>query len=233
MRQLKCVIVDDEPLARELLESYVARVPHLQLTGAYGNAIEAFGAVSKGGVDLLFLDIQMPGLTGLELLRSLAHKPAVIIVSAYSEYAVEGFNLDVTDYLLKPVLFERFLKAVGKLGSSEDLLPADEKKSVATPYLYFRVNKENIKVFLDEILWIESLKDYIKIKTTGGELVTYQRISLLEQKLPSALFLRVHRSYIIAKGKVEATTNEYIRVAGCHIPIGKSYKQEVVRQLRN
>ena len=226
-------MIDDEPLARELLASYVNKVPHLELVGSYENAIDGFSRIKPGLVDLLFLDIQMPGLTGLELLRSLTFKPPVIIVSAYSEYALEGFNLDVIDYLLKPVLFERFLKAVGKISNNNNAqVEEDNRVDAADPYLYFRVNRETIKVFLKDILWIESLKDYVKIKTTRRELVTYQRISSLEQKLPGSLFLRIHRSFIIAKDKVEATTNTHVRISSQQLPIGKSYKHEVVKHLK-
>jgi DNA-binding LytR/AlgR family response regulator len=234
MNPIKCIIIDDEPLARELLTSYINKVPYLHLTGSYENAIEAFGILKQSVVDLIFLDIEMPGMTGLELLRSLIHKPSVIVVSAYSEYALEGFNLDVTDYLLKPVLFERFMKAIGKINIEPiDFKIENTKNSISEPYLFFRVNKENVKVYLKDILWIESLKDYIKVKTIFKELVTYQRISLIEQKLPQSLFLRIHRSFIIAKDKVTATNNSHIKINAFQIPIGKSYKQEVYKHLKS
>ena len=234
MKIIKCIIVDDEPLARELLTTYINRIPSLQLVGSYENAIEAFGVIKENKVDLLFLDIQMPGLTGIELLRSIVFKPNVIIVSAHSEYALEGFNLDVIDYLLKPVLFERFMKAIGKVsGKNIEQSVSNNNQNVTEPYLFFRVNKETVKVLLKDILWIESLKDYIKIKTNETELVTYQGISLLEQKLPSQLFVRVHRSFIVSKDKVEATTSTHVRIQSFNIPIGKSYKQEVFNKLKN
>ncbi|HKZ38878.1 MAG TPA: response regulator transcription factor, partial [Chryseolinea sp.] len=190
---MKCMIVDDEPLARELLESYVLQIDELKLVKSSSNAIEAFTFMQYNAVDLLFLDIQMPQITGIELLRSLKNKPPVILTTAYREYAFEAFDLDVVDYLLKPISFDRFLRGIGKikqlkqhieLVSNEDAIP-----SFNNAYLYLKENREMVKVFLNDILYIESLRDYVRVKTNKQEVITYQKISYLEQKLPANKFI--------------------------------------------
>ena len=207
MPALRCAVVDDEPLAVELLTNYVARLPNLELTGTATNALEAFGLLQHNAVDLLFLDIQMPRLTGIDFLKTLTRPPLVIMTTAYRQFALDGYELDVVDFLLKPILFERFMKAVGKafqrqLPDSPE--PASLPDSVAQAHLYIRVDREMVKVLLADIVWIESLKDYVRICTAHTQFVTYMRISSLEEKLPPDQFFRIHRSFIVAKNRITA-----------------------------
>jgi DNA-binding LytR/AlgR family response regulator len=232
MMKYKCVIIEDEPLAAELIRSYIEKVSYLDLIAVYENAIDAFPAMVNELPDVMFIDIEMPGMSGLELLRSLPRMPHVIIISAYKEHAFEGFNLDVTDFVLKPMSFERFMKAVGKL--SRPVTPTEEKakETNTDPYLFFRVNKENIKLYLKDILWIESFKDYIKVVTADKEFMTYERLSIVEQKLPENLFTRIHRSYIVANEKVEAVTATHVRLGESLLPIGRNYKFDFMKKFR-
>lgn len=234
MTKYKCVIIEDEPLAAGLIKSYIELVPYLELVGIYEDAIKAFPAMVDQLPDLIFIDIEMPGMSGLELLRSLPRMPHVIIISAYKEHAIEGFNLDVTDFVLKPMSFERFMKAIGKLGrhvsnkeEKETSIPA-----AGDPYLFFRVNKENIKLYLKDILWIESFRDYIKLITAEKEFMTYERISLIEQKLPENLFTRIHRSFIVANQKVEAVTATHLRIGDKMLPMGRNYRLDFMKKFR-
>jgi DNA-binding LytR/AlgR family response regulator len=228
------VIIEDEPLAAELIKSYIEKVPHLTLAAVYENAIKAFPAMVDQLPDVIFIDIEMPGMSGLELLRSLPSMPHVIIISAYKEHAIEGFNLDVTDFVLKPMSFERFMKAIGKL--SRQMIYKEEKEisspAAGDPYFFFRVNKENIKLYLKDILWIESFRDYIKVITTQNELMTYERISVIEQKLPENLFTRIHRSFIVANHKVEAVTATHLRIGQNMQPIGRNYRLDFMKKFR-
>ena len=233
---MKCMIVDDEPLARELLESYVLQIDELKLVKSSSNAIEAFTFMQYNAVDLLFLDIQMPQITGIELLRSLKNKPPVILTTAYREYAFEAFDLDVVDYLLKPISFDRFLRGIGKikqlkqhieLVSNEDAIP-----SFNNAYLYLKENREMVKVFLNDILYIESLRDYVRVKTNKQEVITYQKISYLEQKLPANKFIRVHRSFIVATDRVISFTPSTVKINTIEIPIGRNYKNTTLKVLK-
>jgi DNA-binding LytR/AlgR family response regulator len=227
----KCLVIDDEPLAAELLQSYIGTVPELELIAVCSNALEAAAILRRQSIDVLFLDIQMPQLTGLEFLRTLSHPPAVIFTTAYREYAVEGFELDATDYLVKPVSLERFLKAVQKLLKRELASPSTDTKG-QEPYVYYRVNRQQVKVFLKDILWIESQKDYIKLVLEGGKtLITYQRISYAEEALPSSLFIRIHRSFIAARKKITAFKGDEVFIKEQALPVGNSYKQKVQQQL--
>ena len=225
----KCLVVDDEPLAAGLIKSYIDTVEELELVAVCHNALEAFALLRKHTIDLLFLDIQMPQLTGLEFIRALSNPPAIIITTAYREYAVEGFELDVADYLVKPVTFERFLKATGKVLNRQQPLAATETPAVPEdPYVYYKVERQMVKVYLKDIRWIESLKDYIKIVLEGNKsLITYQRISYAEEKLPEALFLRIHRSFIIARHKVAGFDANAVFIGSHKLPIGKSYKAAI------
>ncbi|MEP1034546.1 LytTR family DNA-binding domain-containing protein [Ekhidna sp.] len=236
---IKCLIVDDEPLAIEILQSYVERVDSLELVGTCGNAVQAFDVLKKEKVDLLFLDIQMPKLTGIEFLKALNPTPSVIFTTAYREYAVESYELNVVDYLLKPIAFDRFLMAINKVvenGNShvEILQSASEGANESDPFLFLKVDRKMVKVYLKDITYIESLKDYVRVKTEyGKELVSLQKISYLEKKLPADCFLRVHKSYIISVKQISAYSNTAIEVGGTEIPIGRSYKSEVMKVLND
>ena len=233
---MKCVIVDDEPLARELLEGYIGRIAELKLVKTCGNAIEAFSFLQEKPVDLLFLDIEMPQVTGIELLKSLKNKPRVILTTAYREYAFEAYDLDVVDYMLKPVSFDRFLRAIAKVKQLKQPLDlsfeeTDSIQSFDDAYIYLRENREMVKVFLKDIIYIESLRDYVRVKTTKQEVITYQKISYLEQKLPQSKFIRVHRSFMVAIDKVISYTPMSIKVSTIEIPVGRNYKNLALQAL--
>lgn len=232
--KLKCIIVDDEPLAIEVIESYVKRIDSLELIGTFRNAIKAFDFIqSAEQVDLIFLDIQMPKLTGIEFLKTLQHPPQVIFTTAYREYALEGFDLEVLDYLLKPISFERFMKAVSK-ALSQTALSAETDMVVGSDddnFIFFKCDKKMIRVSLKEILYIESIKDYVKIKTADKEVVTHQKISVLETKLPEAHYIRVHRSFIVNIPKIESYSASEIELNNESIPIGRNYKLDVMERL--
>jgi DNA-binding LytR/AlgR family response regulator len=230
------MIVDDEPLARELLESYALRIGELKLVKSSGNAIEAFTFMQDNVVDLLFLDIEMPQVSGIELLRSLKNRPQVIFTTAYREYAFEAFDLDVIDYLLKPISFERFLRAIGKIKQLRQHIESIHSKVTAAPsfedaFLYLKENREMVKVFLNDIFYIESLRDYVRVKTSKGEVITYQKISYLEQKLPGNKFIRIHRSFIVSIDKVISYTSSNVKINTTEIPIGRNYKNTTLKVL--
>ncbi|MBF9143971.1 LytR/AlgR family response regulator transcription factor [Hymenobacter properus] len=225
----RCLLVDDEPPALEVLETYVREVAHLELVGTCGNALEAFGLLQQHPVDLLFLDIKMPKMLGTDFLRSLRHPPQVIFTTAYREYAYEGFELDAVDYLLKPVSLERFLKAVAKASPGDaPALPAPPAPAISEAFLYFRIDRKMVKVVLRDILYIEGLKDYIKIHLVAGPaLVVKQTISGMEEKLSESNFMRIHRSFIVALDKIRTYSSRHIEVANQELPIGRLFHQRV------
>ena len=234
--KIRCLIIDDEPLAREILKQHIAGVEALQLVGACNNAVEAISFLKEHTVDLLFLDIQMPQLLGTSFIRTLKSPPKVIFTTAYRKYAVEGFELDAVDYLLKPISFERFLQAVNKVLQIKAVIePASSSRENHTEtnslFLYFRADRKMVKIFFHEILFIESLKDYIKIVTTTKTIVTKYVLYTLEEMLPPGEFLRIHRSYIIAIDKIDSYNAESVQIAKHEIPIGRIYKIDVIRRL--
>jgi len=235
--KIKCLVIDDEPPAREILIRHIARVEALTLVGSCSNAVEAFSFLNEHEVDLLFLDIQMPQLLGTNFIRTLKNPPNVIFTTAYRNYAVEGFELDAVDYILKPISFERFLKAVNKvlqmnLGIEET--PIAKKEDSSEPnnsFLYFRTNRKMVKVFFSDILFIESLKDYIKIVTISKSIVTKYVLSTLEDMLPTHEFLRIHKSYIVNISKIDSYNADSIQILKNELPIGRLYKHDVNRVL--
>jgi DNA-binding LytR/AlgR family response regulator len=231
---MKCLVVDDEPLARQLIESHIKRVEGLTLVKSCCNAIEAFTVLQQKKVDLLFLDIQMPQVTGIELLKSLKDKPKVILTTAYREYGVEAYDLDVVDYLLKPVTFERFLRSLSKIYQVQSPVTISEEYSLLQSYdeayIYLREDREMVKVFLKDILYIESLRDYVKVKTLSKQIITYQKISYLEKKLPENK-LRVHRSFIVSFDKVTSFAINAVKIGDVEVPIGRNYKQQAMKVL--
>ena len=224
--KIRCIIVDDEPLAIEVIESYINRLENIEIVAKCSNALKAFEILKKEPVDLIFLDIQMPKLTGLDFVKTLQNPPKVIITTAYRDYALEGYELNVVDYLLKPISFERFLKAVSRVYHTEMSQEATE-----TTYIYLKADKKMVKVQLRDILYIESLKDYVRVKTSDKEVITHQKISYLEEKLPEECFLRIHRSFIVALKKIETYSATSIEVPGKELPIGRLYKDQVLEVL--
>ncbi len=224
MPKLRCIIVEDEPLAVKVLADYIADVPFLELLVTFKDAIRATDYLSQNNVDLIFLDIHLPKLKGMSFLKTLASPPAVIITTAYHQYAVEGFNLNVTDYLLKPIEFERFLVAVAKVRTAHvpRQEPADEPES--RDFVFINVQKKKVKILFSEIVFIESQREYIKIRTTGNEYISKMSTHEIEAILPAHLFKRVHRSFIVSIRRIESYTAEMIEIAGVSIPIGKGYR---------
>ncbi|HKZ67078.1 MAG TPA: LytTR family DNA-binding domain-containing protein [Chitinophagaceae bacterium] len=229
MQQYNCIIVEDEPLAAEVLQDYIRQVPFLKLKGICADAIYAMEMLQKEKIDLIFLDIHLPKLKGLDFIKTLKHPPHIIIVSAYHEYALQGYEYNVIDYLLKPVEFSRFLMAVNKLRQPVTIETSIQVASHAgeRPYLFFNVSKKKVKIYLDEVLYIESLKEYIRIFTKTKSILTKFQLGQIEEMLAKNNFLRVHRSFIIAKDKIEAFSATDIEINGKQIPVGRSYKELV------
>lgn len=228
---LKVVIVDDEPLARDVLETYVDRLPDLELVAKCSNAIEANQVLRDHAVDLMFLDIQMPELTGIDFLKSLSNPPQVIFTTAYPDYAIEGFELNAVDYLLKPIAFDRFMKAVNKAESKSTIMDEEED------YFFVKADKKLIKVKYDSILYIEGLKDYVIIRHDEGRVITLQTMKSLETKLPKNKFKRIHRSFIANIDKIKAVEGNMIHLEEKGkdkvIPIGKNYRDELLRMIND
>lgn len=228
---IRCYVLDDEPLATDLMTDYIGRLPDFELVGVSNSPSQGLQFLQQSQVDVLFLDIQMPRLTGFDLLRPLAYRPKVIFTTAYREYALESYQFDVLDFLVKPISFERFLQSVGKIYRfSHGQLPASEPAAAVKEdrdYQYFKVNKEMVKLFLDEILWIESLKDYVRIHTKTGQLVSYLRIGYLEEKLPPDQFVRIHKSFIVSVPHIQAVSSSYIRIENEELPIGRLYRTKL------
>ncbi|HEX7845310.1 MAG TPA: LytTR family DNA-binding domain-containing protein [Chitinophagaceae bacterium] len=236
-KKIKCLVVDDEPPAREVLKQHIAGVDALELTGTCANAVEAISFLKDHPVDLVFLDIQMPQLLGTNFIRTLKSPPKVIFTTAFRKYALEGFELDAVDYLLKPISFERFLKGVNKI--LQISIPADHSsptgkethKEQTNSFLYFRADRKMVKVFFNDILFIEALKDYIKIVTPTKTIVTKYVLATLSELLPADEFLRIHKSYIVAINKIESYNADSIQIAKHELPIGRLYKYDVGRIL--
>jgi len=233
-KTIRCLVVDDEPPAREIIGRYIREVATLELVGECGNALQAFAVMQHQPVDLLFLDIRMPQLNGNDFLKTIKHPPKVVFTTAHPEYALEGYELDVIDYLLKPVPFDRFLKSVNKAfpSGTSPMQPATISERKNEAFVYFRADRKMVKVMLQDILYIESMKDYIKIFTPNGTLITKQSISSVEEMLPETDFARVHRSYIVSLKKIKTFTSELIEIGNTDIPIGKLYKGGVLKMLQ-
>ena len=231
MVQLKCLVVDDEPLAQNVIENYLANFSFISLVATCDNALAAMEWIKKQKIDLIFLDISMPFISGIDFIKTLQNPPAVILTTAHKEFAVESYELNVVDYLLKPISFERFLKAINKLDipGSETIRPSAGETNYDA-FIYVKSEKKNVKILLKDILIIESLKDYIKIHTPEKTIITQVPISNIEQRLPDN-FLRVHRSFIVAKDKITAYTQHDLEIGKLQIPIGRNYKMIVQKNL--
>ena len=233
--KLRCLLIDDEPPALKVLQSHIEQISGLEIVGTCRNAVEAIDVLHQKTVDVMFLDIKMPKIIGTEFLRSLSRPPKVIFVTAYRDYAVEGFELDAVDYLVKPVSFERFLKAIDRLTRNSEQQPEVEKKQYkANPdaFVYVKADRTMQKVFVNEILYIESWKDYVRLYFTSGKfLLIKQPISAMENLLSKHNFLRVHRSYIVSLNKISGYNSTAIKLGSTEIPIGRLYKQSVINQL--
>jgi DNA-binding LytR/AlgR family response regulator len=237
-KKINCLIVDDEPPALLLMEKYINAVPVLNFAGKCSNAVDAMSILQQHSIDLIFLDIQMPHILGTDFIRTLVNPPKVVFTTAFRKFALEGFELDAVDYLLKPISFERFLKAVNKVMKlnlpvvqvfPQDMMP---KKETEPAFLFLRADRKNLKIQLHEILYIESLKDYVKVVTKDRSIVSKQSISAIEENLPEETFLRIHRSFIVSLSKIESFTAGVIQIGKYELPVSRSYRHEVEKVLK-
>jgi DNA-binding LytR/AlgR family response regulator len=233
----KCLIIDDEPLARDLIRYHIEKLDNFEIVAECGDAMKAIQELHNQKIDLMFMDIEMPQITGIEFLKILKNPPKVIITTAYRDYAIDGFELDVVDYLLKPITFERFLKSVNRyyqMSQDESTVtaPATETMPPDEPFIYVKENKRVIKVHLNEILYIEGLSEYVQIYTDKKKIITKTTMASLEEKLPEEGFMRIHKSFIVSLSRIEAFTSTTIEVPGKELPIGRSYKRSVLTVLQ-
>ena len=246
MTKLKCIAVDDEPLALDIIEDYISKVPFLELVKRTENAIEALQMVQAGGVDIVFLDIQMPELTGIQFLKIASGKADYILTTAYSQYALESYDLNVSDYLLKPIAFDRFYKAVEKVhNKTKAAAPVETIQTFMAPvaaaapvnavqdFIFVKTEHKIQKIELDDILYIEGLKDYISIFTKNERVITLQNMKKMDETLPKGQFIRVHKSYIIALDKIESIERSRIAINDKIIPIGDTYRDEFFKHIDN
>jgi DNA-binding LytR/AlgR family response regulator len=232
--KINCIIIDDEPLARKGLKEYITDVDFLNLIGEYDSPLKAAEQVSKGEVQLLFLDIQMPKITGLDFFKTLRQAPPVIFTTAYPQYALDGFELNALDYLVKPISFDRFLKAAMRAKEFYEIrqVNAEETKQATVQQDHFFIKADNklVKIQFDEILYVEALQNYVVIHTKDKKYITYLTFKSVEEYLPASLFVKVHKSYIIAAGKIESIDGNDIRIGAHHIPISRNLKDEVMEK---
>jgi len=227
--KIKCLLVDDEPLAIKLIENHISKIDSLEVVAKCNNALKAFEILNTHEIDLMFLDIKMPNMTGIDFLKTLKNPPKTIFTTAYRDYAIESYDLEAVEYLLKPITFERFFKAIDRLLRENKKVESIKKESTQNDYIIVKSGNKHHKIVRGDILYIESLKDYIKIHTTDDKyIVSKYKISDIEQDLMESHFLRVHRSYIININKINAFTINDIEVSSTEIPIGASYKDKVV-----
>jgi len=234
--KLRCLLIDDEPPALKILASYVSNINGLEIVGQCKNALEALDVLNQHTVDVIFLDIKMPKILGTEFLKNLSHPPKVIFVTAYRDYAVEGYELDAVDYLVKPVSFERFFKAITKLNrmmGKETISTSVDYKSNPEAFVYLKVDKDMKKIFVNDIVYIESWKDYIKLFLVNGKnLIVKQTITAMENLLSEHKFMRVHRSYMVSLNKISGYNGISVQLETKEIPIGRLYKQVVMEKLQ-
>ncbi|HXL57700.1 MAG TPA: LytTR family DNA-binding domain-containing protein [Chitinophagaceae bacterium] len=225
---LKCIAIDDEPLALELLEDNISKVPYLQLAASFNNPLDAMKLVQQQNIDLVFLDIQMPGITGLQFIQSITQRPMFILITAYEKYALDGFNLDVVDYLVKPVSLDRFIKACNKAWELHQLKTKQKEALPETTQDYFFINVDYslLKIVFKDIIYVEGLKDYIKIhlKSTSKPVVARMSMKSIEEQLPSSMFIRVQKSYIVSKEYITAIRKNSIFIGNIEIPVGDNYR---------
>jgi DNA-binding LytR/AlgR family response regulator len=227
----KCLIIEDEPLAQNVLKKYIEEHPSLELTAICSDALEAQSQLARQPVSILFLDINLPRLSGISFLKSLAHPPLVIFTTAYAEYAVEGFELDAIDYLVKPFSFERFLKAVNKALEKLERSVAGNAAPVSNS-IFIKADKKVYKINLDDIQYLEALDDYVKVVTTQNNYLVNDTLKSLLEELPATHFVRVHKSFVIATGKIVFFEGNYVKIGSREIPIGASYREEIFNRLK-
>ena len=225
-----CFIVDDEPLAIEVIENHLQKLKQFSIVGTFTNAVEAFTEIKKVSVDILFLDIEMPDFNGLDFIKSMRQKPEIIITTAYREFAVEGFDLNILDYLVKPIPFDRFIMAIDKFLDKK--LPGSEATTPTNEYILVRADRKHLKIALADILYVEGLKDYVKIVLPDRTVLTKESIGNFNNHLNQSQFIRVHKSFIVAIEKITAITAHDIEIGKAEVPIGRTYKNQVIDRLR-
>lgn len=230
---LQCIAVDDEPLALALLEDNISKVPNLKLVAACGDAFEALKVLQENSIDLIFIDIQMPGLTGLQFIKSLSKSPMVILITAYKQYAADSYDLDVVDYLVKPVAIDRFMKACNKATELYNLKKLNKETAVNknADYFFMNVDYSLLKIFFNDIIYIEALRDYIKIylKSTNKPIVTRMTLRGLEEQLPSSKFIRIHKSYMVGIGSISAIRKNSVFMKDIELPVGETYREVIIK----
>ena len=233
--KLNCLIIDDEPLARKGIKEYIEDVDFLSLAGEFDSPLKAMDVVSSGKVQLIFLDIQMPKITGLQFFKSLQQAPPVIFTTAYPQYALDGFELNALDYLVKPISFDRFLKAALKAKEYYELRGQNKpaESTGASDYLFIKVDGKLVKVLYDDILFVEAVQNYVTIHTKEKKLMTYLTFHSIEEFLPSSLFIKTHKSYLVALSKIESIDGNIIQIGNHPIPISRNLKEEVMEKLMN
>ena len=240
MENIPCIIIDDEPIARNYLSDYVTKMPQLELLATFNKATDAYSLIESGKAMLIFLDIQMPGLTGIEFIRTLQKKPAIILTTAYSEYALESYELDVLDYLLKPISFERFAKAVNKAAqllqfkTNEDFKPVsiDPNETInVRDFIFVKSGYKSVKVSLTDVLFIEGMKEYVVIYTSGHKYTKLDRMKNIEIQLRGQGFIRIHKSYIVSVKQINAVYGNTVEINGEKLPLGRSFKEAVYMTL--
>ncbi|MGY5354080.1 LytR/AlgR family response regulator transcription factor [Wenyingzhuangia sp. IMCC45467] len=234
--KIKCLIIDDEPLAINIIENYLEKIENFEIVNTFGNAIDGLNFLKNNTVDVIFLDINMPVLDGINFIKSLEIPPLLVITSAYDEFAIETYELDVLDYLVKPIEFPRFMKSLNKIERRLDITSktTSSESSKERPYLFVKIDKKKMKkIFLDEILVVESLKDYLKINTTSGRYIVHSTLTDFTNLLPSRDFIRIHRSYTVAIDKIDAVEGNSIEIEGLRYVIGRSYLEEAKQKILN
>jgi len=228
---INCIIIDDEPLARKGLKEYIADIDFLALAGAFDSPLKATEMISSGQVQLLFLDIQMPKITGLDFFKSLQNPPPVVFTTAYPQFALDGFEVNALDYLVKPVSFERFLKASLKAREYYEVREKNLTEASSSEFFFIKADNKLVKLLIDEVLFVEAMQNYVMINTSGKKYITYLTFKALEDYLPADKFLKVHKSFIVALSKVDTIEGNEIRIGQHHIPISRNQKEEVMDKL--
>jgi DNA-binding LytR/AlgR family response regulator len=229
---LKCIIIDDEPIARKGLREYIQEVEFLQLVGEFDNPLKTSESLVQGGVDLVFLDIQMPRMTGLDFLKSWTNPVMVIFTTAYPQFAVEGFELNAVDYLVKPFSFERFWKAVLKAKTqAANLAQGQSGKQEAAEYFFIKADNKLVKINYDDILYVEAMQNYVTVHTTDKKYITYLTFKSVEDHLPPTRFLKIHKSYIVSIARIDSIEGNFVRIASHELPISRSSKEEVLEKI--
>lgn len=231
MKKINCIVVDDEPLARKGLKEYIADVDFLHFNGEFDNALKAAEPVSNGVCDLLFLDIQMPKITGLDFFKTLQTPPPVVFTTAYPQFALEGFEVNALDYLVKPISFDRFLKSAMKAKEYYEVRESNTKEGMSADYFFIKADNKLVKILFDEILYVEALQNYVTIHTAGKKYMTYLTFKSVEEYLPADKFLKVHKSYIVAAARIDSIEGNDIKIGDQHIPISRNQKEEVMEKL--